>query len=304
MKRNLLIAFILAGIVTSLSGQDRIVTLNNDTIDCKINKITRSDIHFNITTQGVTTTGRMPLADILSYSVTPTATQVKMYNQDTTGSFKRLRLGISGGAGYLYSSSKDAEEAMMTWGITEDQAEKYYNDLRTGIYGSGDITWMLTQRIGLGLRYKFYDTSGSVEGFFDLQDGINIYYSTYSEHIYVNFTGVSLYYSEPLGRNQKFNIYIAYAAGLAHYRNEAESFQGHLLLTGNAFGVDGALGLEYLINPSIAVGAELSAFSALLRKIEITDGFTIETIELENDNFENLSRVELSLGVRFYLWNR
>ncbi|MBE0678903.1 MAG: hypothetical protein IH592_09075 [Bacteroidales bacterium] len=304
MKRNLLIAFILAGTVTSLSGQDRIITLNNDTIDCKINRVTRTDIHFDLTTHGVTTTGRMPLADILTYSVNPAATQARIYKPAMTGSFPRLRLGLTGGAGYLFSSSEKAEESMVTWGITNDQAESYYRDLKSGICGSGDITLLLTQRIGLGLRYKFFGTSGSVEGFFDPQDGFNIFYSTYSEHIYVNFAGASLFYSEPLGASQKFKIYCAYAAGLTLYRNEAESFQGNFLITGNSFGMDGALGLEYFINPSLAVAAELSAFNALLRKIEVTDGSTTETIELEKENIENLSRIEFSLGIRFYLWNR
>jgi len=304
MKRNLLIAFILAGLVTSLQGQDRIITLNNDTINCKINRVTRNDIYFDLTTQGVTTTGRIPLADILTYSINPAATQALRYKPAMTGSFPRLRLGISGGAGYIISSSETAEESMVLWGITPDDAESYYRNLKTGIYGSSDITWMLTQRIGLGLRYKLFGTSGSVEGFFDPQDGFNIFYSTYSEHIYVNFAGASLLYSEPLGSRQKFRIYAAWAAGVALYRNEAESFQGNFLITGNSFGMDGALGLEYLINPSLAVAAELSTFNALLKKIEMTDGSETETLELEKENYENLSRFELSLGIKFYLWNR
>jgi len=111
MKRNLLIAFILAGLVTGVSGQDRIITLANDTIPCKISKVTRSDIHFDVITRGVTTSGRMPLANILSYSVSP-ATQVNPAapgeNRDkpvVTGSIPRLRLGFNGGAGYIFSSA-------------------------------------------------------------------------------------------------------------------------------------------------------------------------------------------------------
>jgi hypothetical protein len=51
MKRYLLLAFILAGLNTGLSGQDRIITLNNDTIVCKIKKVTGSYIHFDVSTQ-------------------------------------------------------------------------------------------------------------------------------------------------------------------------------------------------------------------------------------------------------------
>ena len=48
------------------------------------------------------------------------------------------------------------------------------------------------------------------------------FYSTYKEHIYVNFAGVSFFYSEPLGLSQTFRVYCSYASGMAHYRNETE----------------------------------------------------------------------------------
>ena len=316
MKRNLLIAFILAGVVTGVSGQDRIITLANDTIACKINKVTRSDIHFDVITGGVTTSGTIPLSNILSYSVSPAKAEnptltvnsskprEDRYKPAATGSFQRLRLGLNGGAGYILSSADKAEESMVAWGIPQDKAEAYYNNLKLGIYGSGDITFMVTPRIGAGLRYKFFYTDADVEGLFDPHDGLYLIYGTYSENIYVSFAGLSLFYTEPLGRSQKFSIYASYAAGMTFYRNEAETFQGNVLITGNALGMDGSLGVEYLISPSIAVGAELSAFNSLLKKVEMTDGTNTQTLELEKENFENLSRVELSLGIRFYLWNR
>lgn len=304
MKRYLLIAFILAGVVTGASGQDRIITLNNDTVECRINRVTRSDIHFDVNTNGVITSGTIPLAGILSYSISPSATEYRKVKPAVSESFPRLRVALSGGAGYLFSSSEKAEESMVEWGLTQTSAEAYYKDLRTGFYGSGEIAWMFTPVIGAGIRYKFFDTSASTEGFFDPQDGMYLFYTTYSERIYVNFVGASVLYSEPVGIGGKLRVNCSLSAGLALYRNEAELFQGNFLATGSSFGMDGAVGLEYNITPVVAVGAELSSFFSQLRKFEITDGSTTETIELEVDDIENLSRVELSLGIRFYLWNR
>jgi len=300
----MLLTIILSGLAPKVLPQDKIITQNNDTIDCRITRVTRSDILFEVDTKGIRSAGRIPLASILSYSISPVSAQTELFKPVVSESFPRLRLGVSGGIGYIFSSSETAEESMVRWGIAQNLAEAYYKDLKTGIYGSCDVSWMLTPRIGLGFRYKFFDTSGNVEGFFDPQDGITIFYSTYSEHIYVNFAGVSLLYSEPLGSRQKLKVYCAYAAGLALYRNEAELFYGNYLVTGNSFGMDGSLGLEYFIKPGLSVGAELSAFNALLRKIEMTDGSATETLELDKENYENLSRFELSLGIRFYLWNK
>ena len=304
MKRNLLIAFILTGLVTGISGQDRIITLTNDTVECKINRVTRGDIYFDVTTQGVMTIGRMPLADITSFSISPAGGSVPVSRALSTVPARRLRIGLNGGMGYIISSSETAEESMVTWGITHSEAELYYKDLKTGIYGSGDITYLLTPKIGLGLRYKFFETSGSLKGFFDPNEGMYLFYAPYREQIYVNFAGVYFFYGEPLGARQQFKIYCAYAAGLAFYRNEAELFSGNYLATGYSFGMDGSLGLEYFVKPGLSVGAELSTFYASLRKFELTDGSDTQTMELEIENYENLSRVELSLGIRFYLWNR
>jgi len=313
MKRILLLALILTGTVFPAFPQDQIITRNNDTIDCKITRVNRNEILFEIDTKGVISSGRIPFTEVVSYSVTTPPSDSKRPASlpgtqrpasPDAGPSPRLRLGLNGGAGYIFSSSEKAEESMAAWGIAEDDAGAYYNDLKLGIYGSGDITFMVTPRIGTGLRYKFFYTDAGVEGFYDPNDGIFMFYGTYSEHIYVNYAGVSLFYTEPLGRSRKLSLYASWAAGLTLYRNEAETFQGNLLITGNSFGMDGSLGLEYRLTPSMALGAELSAFNSLLRKVEVTDGSNTETLELEEDNIENLSRFELSLGIRFYLWNR
>ncbi len=114
-----------------------------------------------------------------------------------------------------------------------------------------------------------------------------LFYTTYSERIYVNFVGASVLYSEPLGAREKIRVSCSLSAGLALYRNEAELFQGNFLATGNSFGMDGAVGLEYHITPAVAFGAELSSFFSQLRKFEITDGSTTETMELEDDDIES-----------------
>jgi len=304
MKRSLLFVFILAGFAAGLSGQDRIITLNQDTIECRIKKITRSEIHFDISSQGITTTGRMPLTGVLSYSVSPAAGVAPLYDAMKPRPAGGLRLSLSGGMGYIISSSEKAEEAMVDMGLSEEKAGSYYSDLKSGWYGSADATWVINQSYGAGLRYKFFNTTAATEGYFDPGDYYNLYYATYSENIYVNYAGVSIFYQEQFGQKREWSVYTSFSMGMAFYRNEYEFFYGNFLITGNALGIDGSLGLEYRISPLISAGAELSVFSSTIRKIKITDGDVDETVDLEEDNYENLSRAEVSLGIRFYFWNR
>ncbi|MBE0673375.1 MAG: hypothetical protein IH591_01815 [Bacteroidales bacterium] len=304
MNRILLLTVFMFALTLNGISQDLIITLSNDTIDCRITKVTRSDIFFELTTMGIRSEGRLPLLGILNYTVSPGLNQSATNTILQPASYHKLRIGINGGGGYLYGSAESAVAQMVSWGIPQDQAESYYTHLKKGIYGSGDVTWMLRPGIGLGIRYKFFDTSGRTEGYFDPQDGEIIFFSEFQEHIYVNFAGVSFFYGQKLGAAQRLMVYCAYAAGMSYYRDEARLFYGNILITGKSFGMDGSIGFEYHIRPGVSVGTEVSSFSSILRKVKMTDGSETETLSLEKENYENLSRFELSLGLRFYLWQK
>lgn len=306
MKRCLLIMLVLAGLSAGLAGQDRIITLRNDTIVCKITKITRNEIQFDIVSQGVRAAGRLPLSEILSYSVStlPMWEQGPAYPPAGTAPAGSLRISLNGGMGSIISSSEDAEEVMTGIGIPLEDARKYYDNLKSGWYGGADAAWIINQRYGAGFRYKFFNTSAAREGYINPGDPYFIYYTTYKENIYVNYGGLFLFYREPLGKKDLFSIYSACSAGLTLYRNESEFLSQAILITGKALGLDGTVGMEYKLTPLVSAGAEVSVFASKLRKIDITNGETEQTQELEKDSYENLSRIEFSLGIRFYLWNR
>jgi hypothetical protein len=304
MKRNLLIVLILAGLVTGLSGQDRIITRSNDTINCRIDRVTRSEIHFELVTHGVKTTGSLPTSEVLSYSVSPSTLPEQEYEPLKTGLAGRLRIGLNGGMAYITSSSEAAEEAMVGMGLSPSAAGDYYSNLKSGWYGSADATWLFKGNYGAGLKYKFSYTGAATEGSFLPFDQMNIYYSEYREKIYVNYGGVSLFFREPIGKKAKFSLYSGISAGMTLYRNELEVLAESVLITGKAPGIDGTIGWEYDITPFFSAGAEASVFASRLKKINITNGVENQTQELDEENYENLSRLEVSVGIRFKLWNR
>lgn len=303
MKRCLLIILIFAGLSAGLAGQDRIITLRNDTIVCKITKITRNEIQFDIVNQGVNVSARLPVSEIYSYAFATLQIweEGKTYPSVRTVPAGSLRIGLNGGLGYIVSNTDVAEEAMTGFGIPLEKVREYYDNLKSGWYGSADAEWIFNKRFGAGLKYKFFNTGALTEGYFNPGDPFYLYYTTYRENIYVNYGGLLLFYREPLGRNDLFSLYSACSIGLTLYRNESEAFSQAVLITGEALGMDGTIGLEYKITPTVSAGLEVSAFNSKLRKIDFTDGETEQTQELEKDSYENLSRIEFSLGLRFYL---
>jgi len=163
---------------------------------------------------------------------------------------------------------------------------------------------MFTPDIGTGFKYKFFYTSGNVDGIIDVQDGVHVIYTNYGERIFVNYYGPMAYYQRYLNAAETYRITTTFSFGLSTYRNEAKYLNEYLLLTGRNLGTDYSVNLEYYITDNISLGAELSAFYSVLRKVKITDGTNTQTVDLDKENYENLSRLELSLGIRFYLWNK
>jgi hypothetical protein len=304
MKRSLLIVLILTALLQGISGQDRIITSTNDTIDCRITRITNDMIFFEISTKGVKSEGRIPVRDISSYQVTPSAMQEQETRSKTSFRSGSFRIAINGGIGYITSSTDAAEEAMASLGVTERNAKSYYSDLKTGYYGSADAIWMFKTGYGAGIRYKFFNTDATTEGYFDPGDGINIIFSDYNENIFVNYAGVSLFYEQHAGKNGNLGIYSSLSLGMAFYLNLLDFYGGNLAISGNTPGMDAGIGLEYRITPVVSAAAEASVFTGTIRKIKITDGVNEESVDLDKENYENLSRIEFSLGIRFYFGKR
>jgi hypothetical protein len=72
------------------------------------------------------------------------------------------------------------------------------------------------------------------------------------------------------------------------------------LLTGKAFASNLDLGLEYFVFPRISAGINVSYFLSSLKKVTLNDGNSTTVQELEKENYENISRLDLSVGIRFY----
>ncbi len=297
--RILLIPVLFFSLFMAAYSQDMIITNNNDTIDCKITRISRNTVYFDVFTSGIRTAGSIPLSNVRNYAIS--ATGIPDYVKiPASTSTSRFRIGINAGAGYLTAGSGKAEEALVNQGLEASKAKSYYKNLKTGWSAGADLSYMITTDLGTGIKYKFFYTSGNVDGFFDPQDGVHLIYGSYGERIFINYYGALFSYQQYFGSAEEFRFYSGYSLGMVTYRNEAEYISSFYLLTGKNFGTEGTIGLEYYLTDHLSAGADLSAFYSSLRKIRMTDGTNTTTIDLDKENYENLTRFELSLGLRFY----
>lgn len=296
IKTILTIAYF--SVVFLANAQDRIITNQNDTINCKISKVTSSNIFFTIRTGNVSTGGKVERNNVLSYYSENGTDDVN--TGFITPAASRWRLGLSGGLNYITASSSEAETALIQQGVTKQDAKSYYNDLKLGLSGGADLHYMITKMYGIGMIYKFYSTNSKIESFFDPQDGVNLIFGQMNEKIYVHYAGLSFYSEQFMRSNPRWKFSACYSAGMAFYRDEAIVVNTPFLLTGKAFATNLDLGLEYFVFPRISAGINVSYFLSSLKKVTLNDGNSTTVQELEKENYENISRLDLSVGIRFY----
>jgi hypothetical protein len=121
-----------------------------------------------------------------------------------------------------------------------------------------------------------------------------------NEKIYVHYAGLSFYSEQFMRSNPRWKFSSFYSAGMAFYRDEAIVVNTPFLLTGKAFASNLDLGLEYFVFPRISAGINVSYFLSSLKKVTLNDGNSTTVQELEKENYENISRLDLSVGIRFY----
>jgi hypothetical protein len=83
------------------------------------------------------------------------------------------------------------------------------------------------------------------------------------------------------------------------YKDNAVLTSGRYTLAGGTAGIYWSIGYDISISRNLALGFQLSLISGSLSKYKIFYGTRTEVIKLDKDAFENLSRIDISAGLRF-----
>lgn len=214
---------------------------------------------------------------------------------------EKWRFSLSGGPGYMYASSKDAEDNLVDAGIDRHKAESYYKDYKWGWQGNADLHYLLGPNLGIGAKYSFFSTSGKLK---DVSlgnyngDGLHNFFGDLEEQLYVNYIGPSLLGQAFVNTRKTWKATALISFGYANYRSETHILEVPALITSNNFGGYSELGMEYYLSKHIAIGVNLNYFAASFKKMNIKSNQGSQ--EIDYNKRENVSRLDLSLGIRIY----
>lgn len=304
--------------ISKVDAQDRVIFVNGDTLKCSIYKENRDFLYFKQNSKGVFTKGKIAKDQVREWTYQgANVTQVLAEEQKPSDLINEVtetekeeekkyrhensfRVSINAGSGFLVGNTEKSVEDMQNQGFPKEDAEKYVNDLVVGHTGKFTMHYQVSKYYWLGVLYNGFFSDTKMMTRMDYNDGYNWIYGEVGEAAYVNFAGPSIYSNYKFGRNKRFSVHSSYTIGPVFYRNEVEIMRQQRLLTGVAFGQNLDIGLEYFISPRWAITLDNSYFSSTLGKITIETGSSKETVDLEKDEINNLSRFEMTFGVIFY----
>lgn len=215
-----------------------------------------------------------------------------------TGYYSKFRISVEGGAGLLTGSTKAAKNEMSGYGVSKDEINKYYNNLKVGSVAGASVHYLFNEKWGVGVKYEIFTTRSNTMGFANSPDNYTSFYGPISENIYTNFIGLS-YFNQQKLKNDRWSLYSSVALGLALYRNEGNFVVVPLLIKGNSFAFNCDIGFEYKFYKNIGLSIGMSGFYSMLNEITVDDGQSESSINLNKKQKENLSRLNLLAGIHF-----
>jgi len=313
MNRFALLPFFLI-LFLSTKAQDRIITMNHDTIHCTIKSLNNESIRYELKNRDGSITGKfINLTQVAEYTrLVQQENNRKALKQKTS---KPLNVSEN-----LWCLGLSIGGSTMPWYFDNIQSTTampdYYNKLTTGFHINTSAHYMINGSLGVGAEYSFFGTNSS--GSMSTQYNQSIFLMVNEKtRQYINYLGPSILFVQHLDVRRKFTLSETLSGGLLFMRMEDQGIYptvdntgytevtNNSLLTGNSLSAKIGLTAEYRLNRNLSVGLGGDYLWCLLKKASFEsrgpNNTSSSSKNQELSNAMNLSRIDYSLVLRFHL---
>jgi hypothetical protein len=190
--------------------------------------------------------------------------------------FPKWSFGLNGGYGYrLFRSGRRLNASN----------QNYIKNLKSGIAFGGEVSYFKWKRVGFGLKYERYQSKAGDDK--DLSEDVTV------QH----FSG-SLIHRTFL-ENNKSTVLASFLLGYQPYQNKTVAGAEQFTFTGKTMGWGFSVGIEHRLTNKFALNLTGSAMMGAVYRLKRETEINTEVLRLSKDNSVDLSRVSLTVGVRF-----
>lgn len=278
-----------------VSAQDLIVTAKNDSINCKIERDDFDFIYYTTQKDNQAISNKIKLSEVknIRYNYNLNKINEQLTIGPTICLFKPtwiLRAKLNLGLSYLTAKTLSTDDK---------ELDKHLNGMKFGYqYGIGVYNFGV-KSLGYGLTYKHYFNQNKNDEYLYIDSVNGNRIGELSDKVNINFYAISLI-NKTSFFHDKMDLYLGVSGGYLHYKNNNIRLS-EMVITGNTFGIMYTVGVDYHLNYHFAVGADLNLLQATMRKYTYEINGTKITKSLDKSDYENISRIDFSAGLRYYL---
>ena len=288
MKHTLIVFFLLT-FANSICSQDLIVTNEGDSINCRITNIRDNNVYFTFGSGNVKRNTMLHLSKVEDFRYN--FYQISDIYEDNVvkyNKYQHFRFALSGG--YSYMTAKVAE------GVPAD-FKNYIKGLKSGYHFGGDMTYYFTESLGVGGKCFIFKSSNNIDDIYVEKPNGTREYGKMSDDLTISFIG-PIFSTRFLNPNKRSAFLMNVSIGYLGYLDN-KILVNKYQIKGSTVGVGFDIGYDIGLSENFSLGFQLSFLTGSLSKYKLNDGMYIETVILEEKDYENLTRIDLSIGLRF-----
>lgn len=274
-------------------AQDLIVTQKGDSLNCNITRIRSDYIHFTFKHENEIRNTLLPVSEIKFYKegffskaeVPPD----KIKNVE--GDYQKVRFGIYGG--WSYRTAKIHQDV-------PDVLREFAKEMKSGYHLGADFTYFTSESFGFGVRYSRFGSANELNNVSTTYKNTNQKRTgTLKDEVGIHYFGPAIC-ARTTSANQMRHFIADFSLGYLSYKEEIV-FIDRFTLTGGTVGVMLNLGFDFALDKNLSLGIFLAYTAGALSEVNFNNGIQTQKIKLKNDELEGLSRIDISVGLR---WNK
>lgn len=293
MKSILFILAVVLYFPAQTIAQDLIVTDKGDSLNCKITKTRGDYIHFIFKFGDEIRSTLLPQYRVVVYEKdffnrTELPDNIAQRNSKHT----KFRINVSGGYSYLLGRVSDNVPPFL---------RDYMKKLKSGYHLGADASFFFSENIGIGLKYSMFKTRNVIGNVVFLLDAetdetmIGLIKDDITQH-YIGPAFCTRFYS----KSKKTAFLSSISLGYINYRNYATQLYD-FTLTGSSVGLVWDFGIDFIVGDKLALGLGFACTLGSISSFKVNDGTSTHTLKLDAENSENISRLDLGIGLRWHL---
>lgn len=310
----------------AVKSQDKIITIQNDTIECRIISVNADRISYEQKMQDNQVTGKsIATSEVLQYlrkGGSENVTTVMLIKSKPTPPEHRWVFTLQGGLAHSFTDYSNIINMNINNGADAAETKDYFKKIKNGYHINSNIHYLLTTFLGVGVDYNFFFSAANGE--FISRGFSNMNLPVYSvneldEKFYIHFAGPSVLFQQYPDKKRKIRVTETLSPGVIFFREESRnteyiiywgnntSYAGeppqyyenmNYVLSNTTFGVKAGLSAEYCITPQLSAGITGNFTWANLHKISVKS----MNQEVKNQKLNeaiNISHIDYGITFRY-----